>query len=149
MKLNNLGSLATLTAALVAAGTLAACDRSANNETVGQKVDGAVAQVEKKVEEAKTDAQAAGSEAKQAVTNAADAVANKAQDAAITASVNAELAKDPALSALRINVDTIDGKVALRGTAPDAAARERATSLAKAVSGVKSVDNMLEISAKS
>jgi osmotically-inducible protein OsmY len=77
--------------------------------------------------------------------NAADAVTNKVQDAAITASVNAEFAKDPRLSASRIDVDTVDGRVALRGSAPDAAARDRATTLAKAVSGVKSVDNLLEI----
>ena len=66
-------------------------------------------------------------------------------DAAITASVNAELAKDAALSTLKINVDTTDGRVALRGTAPDAAARDRATALASSVKGVVSVDNQLMI----
>jgi osmotically-inducible protein OsmY len=134
----------TTLAALLAAGTLAACDR-AEEKTVGQKMDNAIAKVEKKVDEAKVEAGNAATDAKQAIGNAADAVANKAEDAAITAAINAELAKDANLSALRINVDTVDGRVALRGTAPDAAARDRATTLAKAVSGVKSVDNLLEI----
>lgn len=136
-------TLATLAAALVAAGALAACDRG--EPTVGQQVDRAIAKVEKQVDQAKSEASTAATDAKQALGNAADAVTNKAQDAAITAAVNAELAKDVSLSALRINVDTVDGRVALRGTAPDAAARDRATMLAKAVSGVKSVDNLLEI----
>ena len=142
-------TLATLFAALLAAGTLAACDRSEPPQTVGQQVDGAVAKIEQKAEEIKTEAGAAAHEAKEAMAGAADAIANKAQDAAITASVNAELAKDPALSALRIDVDTVDGRVALRGTAPDTMARDRATQIAQAVEGVKSVDNLLEVSAKS
>ncbi|WP_284619079.1 BON domain-containing protein [Aquabacterium humicola] len=66
-------------------------------------------------------------------------------DAAITASVNARLARDNELSALRIDVDTVDGKVALKGTAPNESARERAAKLAQAVDGVRTVDNQLTI----
>jgi hyperosmotically inducible periplasmic protein len=75
----------------------------------------------------------------------ADAGGSKVQDAAITASVNAELARDPGLSALAIDVDTNGGHVVLSGTAPDAPTRERATQLASAVRGVSGVDNRLEI----
>lgn len=82
---------------------------------------------------------------KEAGKNAADAASNKVSDALITTSVNAELAKDATLSALRINVDTESGRVALHGTAPDAAAKERATQLASGVKGVVSVDNQLTI----
>ena len=46
------------------------------------------------------------------------------------ASVNAQLAADPKLSALQINVDTSGGRVLLRGTAPDFTSRERATEMA-------------------
>ena len=66
-------------------------------------------------------------------------------DAAITASVNAELAKDSKLSSLKIDVDTSHGHVALKGTAPDAASKERATQIASAVKGVTSVDNQLRV----
>jgi osmotically-inducible protein OsmY len=68
-------------------------------------------------------------------------------DAAITASVNAELARDNELSALGINVDTANGRVTLSGNAPNEAARERATQLASAVRGVTSVDNELRVEA--
>lgn len=75
----------------------------------------------------------------------AERLGDKAQDAGITASVNAELAKDGALSAMRINVDTVGGQVSLRGSAPSALARDRATRLAKSVKGVVSVDNQLAV----
>lgn len=72
-------------------------------------------------------------------------MSDKVKDAAITTAVNAKLAQDKSLSALRIDVDTVNGRVSLRGTAPDAAARERATTLASAVDGVVSVDNQLTV----
>jgi hyperosmotically inducible periplasmic protein len=74
-------------------------------------------------------------------------VSDKIGDAVITSSVKAELAKDPNLSALKINVDTDNGRVALRGTAPDNVARERATTLAAGVKGVVGVDNQLTVEA--
>lgn len=87
----------------------------------------------------------AAAEARDATKGAADQASNKVADALITTSVNAELAKDPKLSSLRINVDTESGRVALRGTAPDMAAKERAAQLASAVKGVVSVDNQLTV----
>jgi osmotically-inducible protein OsmY len=90
-------------------------------------------------------ARRAALEAKEASKNAADQATNKVADALITTSVNAELAKDPKLSAVHIDVDTDSGRVALRGTAPDQAAKERATQIASAVQGVVSVDNQLEV----
>ena len=77
--------------------------------------------------------------------NAADAVANKSKDMAITAAVNARLAGDQRLSALSINVDTAGGRVVLRGTAPDTAARARAAELARSVDGVSEVNNELSV----
>ena len=84
----------------------------------------------------------------QAGRNAGEAAANKVSDAVITASVNAELARDPKLSALAIDVDTSAGRVALHGSAPDQASRSRAAQLAAGVNGVVSVDNQLKISSK-
>jgi hypothetical protein len=49
------------------------------------------------------------------------------------------------LSALRVNVDTHDGKVALYGSAPSEDARQRAERIAMAVKGVSGVDNKLAI----
>ena len=68
-------------------------------------------------------------------------------DATITAKVNATLAKDPDLSALKINVDTVGGKVTLNGPAPTTVARDRAETLAKSVEGVTAVNNQLVVTA--
>lgn len=75
----------------------------------------------------------------------ADKAMNTAGDAAITVAVNTALARDEQLSVLRIDVHTADGHVVLDGSAPDAAARQRATQLAQGVQGVKSVDNRLAL----
>lgn len=123
---------------------LAACDRQ-DHRTVGQKTDQAVASAERKADQLGADMRQAGRDAKQAVGDAADTVANKSRDAAITAEVKGRLARDSTLSAMAINVDTEAGHVVLRGTAPDAAARGRATELARGVDGVVAVDNDLSV----
>ena len=126
---------------------LAACSDS--NKTAGQKVDDAVATTERKATEVKDDIKDAAAkgtaEMKDAANQAATATKKVISNAAITTAVNAELAKDKDLSALKINVDTDAGRVALNGTAPDAAAKQRATTLAAAVDGVLSVDNRLTV----
>ena len=63
------------------------------------------------------------------------------------AQISASLAKDPDLSAVKIDVDTANGRVTLKGPAPSAVARERAEGIAKAVNGVSSVNNQLVVSA--
>ena len=141
-----------LTVALVAAVTLVACDKRPESETMGQKLDSAVAKVEQKAEstmtkvEQKTDSAIAKVEQK--TGQAVDTASTKMKDAAITTRINAELARDTSLSALKINVDTNAGRVALKGTAPSSIARERATVLAQKVDGVVGVDNQLEIKTK-
>ena len=147
MNSNRSTTLLTLTA-IAAAMTLAACNRVDDGRTAGQKVDSAVAKVEKKTDEMQADARAAGEKTKESTAGAMDSVAIKAKDAVITSSVNAELVKDSQLSALRINVDTVAGRVALKGTAPDSASRDRATALVQRVDGVKSVDNQLTVAPK-
>lgn len=115
--------------------------------TTGQKIDNAQASAERGMHNAGEAVKDAAHDATQATKNAAAEVGDKVADARITTTVNAELAKDAKLSAMKINVDTADGRVALRGTAPDAASRERATQLAMAVKGVVSVDNQLTVDA--
>ncbi|MDO5288440.1 MAG: BON domain-containing protein [Pseudomonadota bacterium] len=106
------------------------------------------------VADAKDAAQRAGeqvregaAEVKADAQQAAANVAQAADDAGITLAVNAGLAKDAELSALKINVDTKDGAVTLNGEAPTQAAKDRAEAIAKAVNGVKSVDNKLTVQA--
>ena len=142
MTINRSKTLAA-TLALLLAGGLAACSDA--NKTVGQKVDDAVATTEAKADEIKADAKTGGMEVKEAMKDATASVKEVVSDAAIVTGINAELAKDSALSALKINVDSKDGVVLLKGSAPDEAAKVHATQLASAVSGVKSVDNQLMV----
>jgi len=127
--------------ALMAAITLlSACDKT--ESTAGQQVDRAISATERAAADMTAEARAAAEKAKQSVTATA-------ADISITAKVKADLAADPGLNALRIDVDTRDGRVALSGTAPTETARERAATLAKAVQGVLEVDNRLLIEPKS
>lgn len=145
---SNLRRLSVLAAAAAALG-LAACDRTGESRTAGQQLDSAVATAEQKTEAAKDSLARGAEEVKRDVQEAAATASNAVADAAITATVNAELARDKELSALRIDVDTSAGRVVLRGTAPSDAARERAARLAQAVEGVRSVDNQLVVERRS
>jgi hyperosmotically inducible protein len=134
--------------ALAAALALGACQRNDDGRTVGQQTDTAIANAEQKAGEIKQDIKQESREAKTDIGQAVDKAGDKMKDATITTAVNAELARDSELSALRINVDTADGRVVLRGTAPNDASRQRATSLASRVDGVVSVDNQLSVGSR-
>jgi len=130
---------------------LGACDRS-DDRTVGEKLDYGVNKAQQAGAEAKRDAKDATARAGAAAESAADstrqmgaAAAVKVDDATITAKVNANLAADKDLSAVRIDVDTQNGVVTLSGPAPTATARERAGEIARGVKGVNSVNNQLTI----
>lgn len=66
-------------------------------------------------------------------------------DATITSKVKAALLGDPDISGLKINVDTENGVVRLKGEIKTMALRKKAESLARDVEGVKKVDNQLVI----
>ncbi len=129
MKTTNISTAATLAAALGASLALAACQPAQNEAATSPPPT----------------ATTAPGKVAESTTAMADKVADAVGDAAVTVAVNAELAKDTQLSALRIDVDTLDGRVTLAGSAPSDAARERATVLAQSVKGVKSVDNRLAV----
>lgn len=109
-----------------------------DDRSVGQKVDAGIAATKQTL----TVAAEQGALATQRATEGAAAVLD---DAGITAAVKTALAADPALSALKIDVDTSNGVVRLTGPAPDAQARDRAGVLAAAPRGVRSVDNLLKL----
>ncbi|MBC8056753.1 MAG: BON domain-containing protein [Rhizobiales bacterium] len=125
-------SMTSLSALLVALA-VSGCNKAEQQEAKNTASD-TVATVEQKAKEAGNDAANAGAK-----------MGEKIDDAMITTSVKTELAKAPNLSALKINVDTAAGRVALKGTAPTAAAREQATTLAQNVKGVVGVDNQLTV----
>lgn len=136
---------------------LAACDKM-KEPTAGQQLDSAVEKTERAAVDAKAQAQAAMESAKTKVeegASKAEASAREAggsamavvDDVAITAQVSAGLAQDPALSALKIDVDTRSGTVTLNGPAPTQEAKDRATAIAQGVKGVNSVVNHLTVKA--
>lgn len=139
--MNTLKTIASLAALLA----LAACDSRREGTTVGQKVDQAVASARDAAAEVKQTAKEGLNEAAQVSQEKGDKVAQKVGDAAITAAINAGLAKDPELSPMRINVDTKNGQVALYGSAPSDAAKQRAQQIAMAEKGVTGVDNQLAV----
>ncbi len=70
------------------------------------------------------------------------------KDSVITTKVKAELAEEKASSLVKISVVTDNkGMVTLGGTASSQKAADKATSIAKAVKGVTSVENHIQIAA--
>lgn len=149
--------IASILAVSALALGLAACGKK-EEPTVGQRLDSAVQKTEQAAADARAKAetavQSAETKVEQGAASAESSVKEAASkgivildDAGITAQVSAGLAKDPDLSAVKINVDTVNGRVTLNGPAPSNEARERAATIAKGVSGVSSVNNKLVVSA--
>lgn len=145
-----------VTCSIILLAALGACSKTGDTKTAGEKVDSAVAKTEQAATDAKNKVESslatAGDAMKRDAQKAEDSsrtmansVSTKVDDLTITATVSAELARDPDLSAIKISVDTKDGNVVLNGPAPSAAAKDKATVLAKSVKGVASVDNKLVV----
>ena len=131
-------NLTWIAAAILAAALAAGCDRNKPSaETAGQKLDRATERAGEKMDQA-------AAEVKQKAEQAGD----KLDDAAITAKVKTALIGEPGLKALQINVDTANGVVTLSGAVDSPQTLDRATQVAQAVQGVKSVDNRLNVKAK-
>jgi len=129
-------NLLMISAAVAAMLALSACNKR-DDQSVGQTVDRGVASAKVEMKDAKEATKDVAANAGAAVT-----------DAMITTKLNAAFVADDQLKALKINVDTKDGKVVLTGVAPDAGSRDRATTMAKAVDGVVDVDNRLTVQPK-
>lgn len=69
-------------------------------------------------------------------------------DATIATKLKGAYAADPQLSALKINVDTTQGNVRLRGEVKNMAEWRKAAEIARGTAGVKNVDNQLVITGK-
>ena len=66
-------------------------------------------------------------------------------DAAITARVKARLIADPEINSFHIDVDTVDGRVALNGKVASEEQRAEAEDLARGTQGVRQVVNLIQI----
>ena len=139
-------TVAAVLATSAMALSLAACGSHDDDRTVGQQVDSAIASTQTAAADAKQDMSTAMDKAEAKTESMTADAKSTAADLEITAKINAALAADDQLSAIKIDVDTEAGHVTMTGPAPDAASRDRATKLAKAVDGVMSVDNKLVVS---
>ena len=162
-------SQALLVAVFAAAMLLAAgCDKYTDSgQTVGQKLDNAIDKtnakiaaagdkVEKKVDQAGAAVASAGAsisnttsatvdKAGTAVFTKVDQVGAIVEDSAITASIKADLLKDPGLSALAIEVNTVKGEVTLKGEVSTEARKQRAEGISRHIVGVRKVTNQLKV----
>jgi len=66
-------------------------------------------------------------------------------DRAITSKITAKLAADPEINPFKIDVDTLDGVVTLRGEVRKASVKAEAQHLATATTGVRRVENRIEV----
>lgn len=76
-----------------------------------------------------------------AVTSGQSSVGQYVDDATISTRVKARFAEDPGVSALRLQVETLNGTVQLAGFAASQAEKDRAGQIARAVPDVKDVRN--------
>jgi osmotically-inducible protein OsmY len=76
-----------------------------------------------------------------AVSSGQSTVGQYVDDATITTRVKARFADDRGVSAMRINVETLNGVVQLAGFATTHAERTRAGRVARGVPGVQTVQN--------
>jgi hyperosmotically inducible protein len=136
----------TIVTAALLTTTLLACGKSGDSQTTGEKADAAMAKTQQMAGDAKEGVKSTASDAAQVTEQAAADVGDKVRDAAITSAVSAKLMREKTLSVAHISVDTVNGRVVLKGTAPDANTRERAQTLASTVDGVVTVDNQIVVS---
>jgi hyperosmotically inducible protein len=136
-----------------------------NGQTVGQKLDQSIDKGNAVADQAGRDIENAARQADRKIQQGAnkaedtlrDSVASArdksgevptvVDDSAITASVKAEMLKDPALSVLQVNVSTTKGEVTLEGKVANAATRRHAEEVVQGVSGVQKVNNELQVAA--
>ena len=123
---------------MVLAAGLAACDQPGPAETAGRKIDQSANDAGKKIGEA-TD------KASEKIGEQSMKAGAVIDDVEITAKIKAAIFAEPGLKTLQISVDTIKGVVTLSGSVDSLPNSNMAKSLASAVSGVKEVDNRLEL----
>lgn len=143
--------------------SLAGCENNAvdvekSGEETRIHVDGE--QMDSNFEEAERRFDAAGEELKASAEQLGRAVERGAErveaevgpvvrevmdDAGISAKIKAKLIADPEVSAYRIDVDTVDGRVTLNGKVANADVRAEAEKLASRTEGVKEVVNLIQV----
>lgn len=137
MKFSQVKSTRVALTAVIAVATLVAsgCEKPIDSgRTAGQKLDHAIEKTNDKLA-------TAGDKFERKV----DQIGIIVDDSAITASIKADLLKDPGLSAISIEVDTLKGVVTLKGEVSTEMRKKRAESIALQIVGVSKVTNLLTV----
>lgn len=113
--------------------------------TVGAAHHDATAGAREAGREVARDTREAGREAKDAVRDATGTAGRTMSDGWIKSKIAAQYVTEDSLDNSDIDIDITSGAVVLSGAVRTAAARDRATAIAKATDGVKSVKNNLNI----
>jgi len=127
----------------VAATSLGACSQEQEDRAAQQSAQ-AIREGNQALRELSDKAREGTQRAKETAKEGAREAGALLADGAITAKVKAALIADPAVDAMRIDVDTQAAVVTLSGQLPDTAQSERAAQIARGVEGVKSVENRLQ-----
>ena len=149
------GRSAAIAASLVFVAALAACGDRVENTEMPQPAQANVEINRQGMEGAKDSRDAVGVEnkgeakAREGFVGSLGAKGDTSvmdPDVLIAEQVKAALASNPDFgSSSKVDVHSKEGDVTLVGRAPDPAARERATQIARAIPNVKSVDNQLTL----
>jgi len=119
----------------------------------GKQVDRNLEQANQNLKEAGRELKAGAEDAGAAIQRGAEEMNEKVgpvvrealDDASITARIKTKLVADPEVKAFQIDVDTVDGRVALNGKVSSADQRAEAEKLASHTEGVKSVVNLIQV----
>ncbi|HXU33683.1 MAG TPA: BON domain-containing protein [Thermoanaerobaculia bacterium] len=138
--------------AVTAAGDVAVEKTKAAVEQAGGAIQQAGEDAKESARQAGKDltaaAEKAGDTAQKKIEAAGDTAKKRIEDAAVTASIKAKLIANADVKAVSIDVDTVGGRVTLRGTVKTAAQRDEAERIARATEGVVSVDNRIVVGSK-
>jgi hyperosmotically inducible protein len=130
----NVRSLTLGAAVVLALGGLSGCNKDADNMNTPTNPDTTTT-----APPVTAPAPAPGADAERSAGQTVD-------DAGVTAKVKAALLAESGVDGMKINVDTFNGRVTLKGEVPNQGQIDRATQVAKGVEGVKEVDNRLTVS---
>jgi hyperosmotically inducible protein len=118
---------------------------AATTGAVREEAGEAAREVREEAREATEEARELGREGQTRAGEAADRTGAVMTDAGVTAAVKTKFLADTSVSGLKIDVDTRDGVVTLTGTVATRAEADRAISMARETTGVKSVVDNLRI----
>jgi len=119
---------------MILAAGLAACDKPGPAEEAGRSIDQTVEKAGDKMDESS-----------HKLGEQSDKAGDTFDDAAITAKIKTAILAEPGLSVLQINVDTMHGVTILTGSVDSQHSMDKAKEIARAVAGVKEVENRLVI----